>query len=123
MAKRNNSKKYADYKCATQSFMNAVENHLISKFGGIKSEWQGLLTILAQQYDIFEMCKESIRENGMMVTDRFGALTKNPLLKVQTDSIIQIKSIAQEFGLSPKSIARLNVHDNNEDDFIDALIG
>lgn len=123
MAKRVNSKKYADYKPATQSFMNAVENHLISKFGEIKSEWQGLLTILAQQYDIFEMCKESIRENGMMVTDRFGALTKNPLLKVQTDAIIQIKSIAQEFGLSPKSIARLNVQDNNEDDFIDGLVG
>lgn len=122
MAKRVNSKKYADYKPATQSFMNAVENHLISKFGEIKSEWQGLLTILAQQYDIFEMCKESIRKDGLMTPNRFGGLEKNPLLKAQTDAVIQIKSVSQEFGLSPKSIAKLNVHDNNEDDFIEALV-
>ena len=58
-----------------------------------------------------------------MIQNRFGGFDKNPLLKVQTDAQIQIIKLVNEFGISPKSIKNLNVATNDEDDFIQNLVG
>lgn len=118
MAKKN---KYQDYGKETQAFMNAVEKHLTAKFGNIESQWDGLLQMLAEQYEIFIKCKERIKADGLMVTDRFNAPVKHPLLKVQTDSTIQITKLVQEFGISPKAMKGLNLNENNDDEFIEDL--
>lgn len=119
MGKRN---KYADYGRETQQFMNAVEKHLIDKFGNINSEWEGVLSMLATQYQVFVDCKERIKQDGMMITDRFNSLIKHPLLKVETDAIIQCNKLVQEFGLSPKSLKGLSIQNNNEDEFLKELV-
>lgn len=113
--------KYKEYGQETQNFMNAVENHLISKFGQIENQWEGLLAMMAVQVDLYNQCKEQIKQDGLMVRDRFGSMVKNPLLKVQTDALIQINKLAQDFGLNPRAMKGLNIQDNNEDEFIDSL--
>lgn len=118
MAKKN---KYQDYGKETQAFMNAVEKHLTAKFGEINNEWEGILTMLATQYQVFLDCKERIKKDGLMISDRFGALVKHPLLKVQTDSQIQIVKLVSEFGLSPKAMKGLNLNENNDEEFIEDL--
>lgn len=119
---RRSAQKYSDYTTATQAFMNAVESHLKAKFGTIEPQWEGLLNMLATNYELFWECKDKIKEDGLMIQNRFGGFDKNPLLKVQTDAQIQIIKLVNEFGISPKSIKNLNVATNDEDDFIDALV-
>ena len=118
MKKKN---RYMEYSLPTRSFMNFVETHLIEKFGRLEGQWVSLLDMLAQQYELFLQCKEKIKEDGLMITDRFGSLVKHPLLKCQTDAIIQITKLVQEFGISPKAIKNLNVENNDEDEFIKEL--
>lgn len=121
MAKKHT--KYNEYTKETQQFMLAVEKHLIDKFNEINNEWDGILSMLATQYQVFIDCKEQIKKDGLMVTDRFGAPVKHPLLKVETDAIIQINKLVQEFGLSPKSLHNLKLENNDEDEFIEDLTG
>ena len=120
MARKN---KYSEYSKVTQSFMNAVENHLINKFGELETQWEGLLIMLATQYELFNQCKEQIKTDGLMVKNRFGGWDKHPLLKSMTDAQIQTIKMVQEFGISPKSIKGLGTTDNNEDEFLNSLTG
>lgn len=113
-------RKYQEFSLETQTFMTNVEKHLIEKFGNIEGQWSGILDMLAEQYEIFIKCKERIKQDGLMVLDRFDVYVKHPLLKVQTDAIIQITKLVQEFGISPKAIKNLNVQ-NNDDDFLENL--
>lgn len=119
MARKN---KYSEYSRETQTFMLAVEKHLIDKFGNIEGQWSGILDMLAVQVDLYNQCKEQIKQDGLMVRDRFGQMVKNPLLKVQTDALIQIGKVSQDFGLNPRSMKGLNIQDNNEDEFLEGLV-
>ena len=120
---RKTAQKYSEYTEATQAFMKAVEGHLKAKFGDIEPQWEGLLAMLATNYELFWDCKQKIKEDGLMVRNRFGSWEKNPLLKVQTDAQIQLVKLVNEFGISPKSIKNLNVAPNDEDDIIAKLVG
>ena len=119
MARKN--AKYTEYSRETQQFMLAVEKHLIDKFNVINNEWEGLLQMLATTYDLYINCKEKIKEEGLLITNRFNAIEKNPLLKVQIDAQIQCLKMVQEFGLTPKAMKGLNIQENNEDEFIEGL--
>lgn len=121
MKQKRKKNKYGEYSERTQTFMNAVEEHLSSKFGAIEDQWEGLLLMLATNYELFFNCKEIINKEGLMVQNRFGGFDKHPLIKVMTDAQIQVIKLVAEFGISPRSIKNLNVTDNNEDDFIEAL--
>lgn len=118
---RKNSK-YSEYSLKTQAFMNAVEKHLMDKFNEITPHWDGLLQMLAVQVDLYNQCKEQIKQDGLMVQDRFGGSVKHPLLKVQTDALIQIGKLSQDFGLNPRSLKGLNIQNNNEDEFLNELV-
>lgn len=120
---RKTATKYADYSERTQTFMKAVEGHLTAKFGSIETQWEGILMLLANNYETFWKCAEKIKEDGLTVTDRFGAIVKHPLIKVQNDAQIQLVKLVNEFGISPKSIKNLSVTDTSEEDFINDLVG
>ena len=114
--------KYSEYTKETAQFMNAVEKHLMDKFNEITPHWEGLLQMLAVQVDLYNQCKEQIKIDGLMITDRFGSLTKHPLIKCQTDAIIQINKLSQDFGLSPKAMLNMKLQENNEDEFLEGLV-
>ena len=111
-----------EYSLPTRAFMNYVEMHLVEKFGVIEGQWDGLLQMLATQYELFYQCKEHITKDGLMVQNRFGGLEKHPLLKVQTDAQIQVIKLVSEFGITPKAIKNLNVGNNDDSEFIKDLM-
>jgi P27 family predicted phage terminase small subunit len=115
------SKKYSEYSERTQKFMNAVEKHLQTKMGNVESQWDGVLAMLATNFELFWKCKETISEEGLMVKNRFGQWDKHPLLKSQMEAQIQVIKLVNEFGLSPKAVKNLTVIGDNEDDFIEEL--
>lgn len=114
---------YKDYSDETQAFMFAIHKYLKSKFGTINDEWVGSLKMLAENYELFTKCSKIIKEQGILVTDRFGVLVKNPALKIQTDSQIQCVKLLNEFALTPKAAKLFKTDENEEaDDYLNGLI-
>lgn len=107
---------YRDYTTSTSKYMKSVEKFLEEKYGKVNDEWVQPLMILADNLDIFNECKKSIKEHGLMMTAKNGAPTKNPLIKVQTDAQVQIQKLLQEFGLTPKAQTRLQLVNDDDDE-------
>lgn len=116
--------KYSSYSKETQAFMKNVENHVKKTFGKIEGQWEGLLQVLATNYELFWRCEKTIAREGLTnITDR-GKIEKHPLLKVQTDAQIQLIKLVGEFGISPKSIKFVNASGNEEEaKFLNNLLG
>lgn len=119
MAKKN---KYDEYSENTQTFMNNVEKFIKSKYGKIESHWQGQLDMLATNYELFMRAKDEIKKTGLLVTNRFGASEKNPLLRVIVDANIQCFKIIQEFGLTPMSKGKIKAVEEDDTDIIKGLL-
>lgn len=114
---------YQDYSAETQGFMFAIHKYLKSKFGTINDEWVGSLKMLAENYELFTKCAKIIKEQGILVTDRFNVLVKNPVLKVQTDAQIQCVKLLNEFALTPKAAKLFKADENEEaDEYLNGLI-
>lgn len=104
---RKRTNRYTLYSDATQSFMLNVDKFLIDKYGIIKPHWEGQLDLLASNYELFIMAKNKVKEDGLMVVNRFGNLDKHPLLAQIKDSNIQCCKLINEFGLSPKADSKI----------------
>lgn len=115
-------KLYTEYSEEIQNYMYVIHKFLNKKFGNINDEWIPSLSMLADNLHIFNLCKEQIRKDGLLITDRFNVLTKHPLIKVQNDAQIQIVKLLNEFGLSPKSVGKLKAEEDENNDFLDSLI-
>lgn len=115
-------KLYTEYSEEIQNYMYVIHKFLNKKFGNINDEWIPTLTMLADNLYIFNLCKEQIRKDGLMITDRFNVLVKHPLIKVQNDAQIQIVKLLNEFGLTPKSVGKLKAEEDENNDFLDSLI-
>lgn len=115
-------KLYTEYSEEIQNYMYVIHKFLNKKFGNINDEWIPTLTMLADNLYIFNLCKEQIRKDGLMIVDRFNVLVKHPLIKVQNDSQIQIVKLLQQFGLTPYAICKLKTSENEDDSFLDELI-
>lgn len=115
-------KLYTEYSEEINNYMWSIHKFLNKKFGSISEEWIPTLTMLADNLYIFNLCKEQIRKDGLMITDRFNVLVKHPLIKVQNDAQIQIVKLLNEFGLTPKSVGKLKAEEDENNDFLDNLI-
>ena len=100
-------KLYKEYSTEVQNYMWAVHSYLQKKFNGINDEWVMSLMMLADNLEMFIQCRKQIKETGLLITNRFGVLEKNSLIKVQNDAQIQIVKLLNEFALTPKSAEKI----------------
>ena len=119
---RKRTNRYTMYSADTQAFMLNVDKFLIDKYGIIKPHWEGQLDLLASNYELFIMAKNKVKEDGLMVVNRFGNLDKHPLLAQIKDSNIQCCKLINEFGLSPKADSKIKAESNDDADYLDSLI-
>lgn len=119
MAKR---AKYSDYSEKTQQFMLATEKYLKAKYGKIEPHWEAQLEMLATNFELFMLAKDEIKKSGLLVTNRFGASEKNPMLRVIVDANIQCFKILAEFGLNPMSKGKIKTVEEEQDDVIKNLL-
>ena len=103
--------------------MEETVAYIVEKYGTVKPEWNGALDMLRTQYTILFECQDIVEKDGVMVMKR-DSIDKHPLLKQITDSQVQIVKLIQEFGLSPKSNARIKIGTGEDSDkeYIEALI-
>lgn len=108
-------KLYKDYSTEVQNYMWAVHSYLQKKFGTINDEWIMTLMMLADNLEMFIQCRKQIKETGLLITNRFGVLEKNSLIKVQNDAQIQIVKLLNEFALTPKSAEKIETKEEDDD--------
>ena len=119
---RKRTNRYTLYSNETQAFMLNVDKFLIDKYGIIKPHWEGQLDLLASNYELFIMSKNKVKEDGLMVVNRFGNLDKHPLLAQIKYSNIQCCKLINEFGLSPKADSKIKSESNDDADYLDSLM-
>ena len=119
---RKRTNRYTLYSNETQSFMLNVDKFIIDKYGAIQPHWEGQLDLLASNYELFIMAKNKVKEDGLMVVNRFGNLDKHPLLAQIKDSNIQCCKLINEFGLSPKADSKIKSESNDDADYLDTLM-
>ena len=110
-----------NYSTSTQKYITAVRKFLREKFGKVSPEWEQPLSILADNIEIYQQCKESILNDGLMMKAKNGAMTRNPLLKVQLDAQVQISKYLSEFGLTPRSAQKIIVSGDDDDELKELL--
>lgn len=110
-----------EYTQTTVKYLTNVRKYLKEKYGKVSPEWEQPLDILADNLELYQQCKESIKKDGLMLVARNGAATKNPLIKVQLDAQIQITKLVNEFGLSPKSASKINLAEEDDDELKELL--
>lgn len=111
-----------DYSTNTIKYLNAVKKYLREKYSKVNTEWEQILEILGDNLELYQQCKASIKNDGLLLVAKNGAYTKNPLIKVQLDAQIQITKLLTEFGLTPRSAAKINLT-NEDDDELKELLG
>ena len=115
---RKKASKYKQFSAPTQSFMEAVEKFIVKKYGNIEPHWDGQLQLLATNYDLFSLATEQVRQDGLMITNRFGGREKHPMLRQITDSNIQCVKLIHEFGLSPSALGKIKDTNDEENEII-----
>lgn len=110
-----------DYSNTTVKYITAVKKYLKEKYGRVNQEWELGLQLLADKLELYIKCKDFINENGLVMTAKNGAPTKSPLIKVMFDSEIQITKMLQEFGLTPRSLSKINLINDDSDELKELL--
>lgn len=103
------------YTSTTVKYIANVRKYLKEKYGKVSPEWKQPLEILADNLELYQQCKESIKNDGLLLVAKNGAYTKNSLIKVMFDAQIQITKIIQEFGLTPRSASKINIVEEDND--------
>jgi len=112
-----------EYTQATVKYLTNVRKYLKEKYGKVSPEWEQPLEILADNLELYQQCKESIKNDGLLLVAKNGAFTKNSLIKVMFDAQIQITKFISEFGLTPKAQSKIQLNNDDEDDELRELLG
>ena len=111
----------AKYTQSTQTYIKNVETYLKEKYGDIKPSWIGLLDSLAFQYNLYQLSKVGIEENGL-VTQTNRGVAPNPCIKILNDANIQVQKLVNALGISPMAESKLKVEAADDtDDFLNEL--
>lgn len=111
---------YKDYNKNTKKTMKQVENYLIEKYGEIKPQWELSLSLMADNLELLQECKDSVKLNGIYSPVRAA---KNPLISTIKDINATLLKIAQQLGITPWAESKIkSIDEDNTDNFIDGLI-
>lgn len=103
-----------DYDEEVTKQINTIKRFLKAKFTNEKV-FTIPLEILADNLQLAKDCKDAIGKD-LLLQDRFGGEQKNPLLLTLRDAQVQAFKVLQEFGCTPKQLAKLVHNDEDEND-------
>lgn len=89
--------------------------------GTVPSHYLQALDMYADLLDVYEQCVEALREQGIMITDRFGMSVKNPMIKQVLECSVQLQKLQIQMGLTPRSNKQIDVAEVEGQDLIDKL--
>ena len=98
-----------------------IEDFLKSKNGKINKEWEVGLITLADNIEKLTQANAIIQRDGLMVKGLNDYMVKHPLLPVAKDLQASLTKLLQEFGCTPKSLAKVDLQASEMDDLKDLL--
>lgn len=118
---------YPDARIEVVDNLLKIYQYLENEYGAIKNEWKVVLSLLANNLEMFYKCQDQIKKDGILTPDRYGNLNKHSLFPVMLNLQIQILKCINELGLSPKAASKIDPksksrEDDSTDDFINSLI-
>lgn len=94
----------------TKKQMKSVREFLSIKAGGtIPDEWEILLEVLQDNLSLYHKVTEELNNLDALVVYTQKGAVPTPLLKIQNQCTINIKSICEQFGLSLKSGKKMDI--------------
>jgi len=122
--KKEIKKLYPDTRKEVRDYMYNVLLYLENEHGEVKPEWKAVLSMLAENLETYQKCKERIKADGVMIKDRYGNFNKHPLFPIVNSLQVQILKCVGELGLSPKAAQKMkgNESEDNTEDFLDSLL-
>lgn len=112
--------KYTNYNKETKKTMKQVEDYLIQKYGSIQPQWEMTLRLMADNLDLLDECRESVKKVGIY-SDLRGV--KNPLISTIKDINATLLKLAQQLGITPWSESKIKGTDEDStDDFVNDLV-
>ena len=99
--------KYVISKESETETINVLKG-LISKIkednnGTIPESLNGSLNMLEDAYNTYIQLNNKIKEDGLMILDRYGNPNKHPLLQIKLTTKAQIIKLLSELQMTPKS--------------------
>lgn len=128
MIKRSKLEKlYPDVRSEIIDYMVTVYKYLEGRYGSVKNEWTATLKLLADNLELLYQLKETIKDKGLMIKDRYSNWNKNPLFPILNNVTIQILKCVDQLGLSPKADSKIKDGETKEEsesaqDFINGLL-
>lgn len=108
--------KLSKYSTETKTYVKSVIEYITNKYGELPPQWEAIITLLADNLELYQQCKQSVNENGIFNADTGR---KNPLLTTMKDLQATIIKQIQHLGLSPYAVSKIK--DDKEDDTEDYL--
>lgn len=108
------------YSKQTQDLITAANDSLTQKYGKVNAEWEAVIMLLADNLDLYKMCKKSVKENGIYNAENGK---KNPLLATMKDLQATIMKQVQHLGLSPYAVSKIKIDEEDDtEDYIESLV-
>lgn len=107
------------YSKKTKDYIKATRNYLVSQYGDVQPEWEMLLELLKDDFELYKRIMDIIEVQGISTAPQ----SKNPLLSTAKDLQATMFKIIQHFGISPYSAAKIKMSQPDDtNDFIDNLL-
>lgn len=92
-----------------------VTNEL-EQIGILSSVDRAALTLYCQAWDRWRKAEEALEKDGLVITAPSGYPVQNPHIAIANKSLVVMKGLLCEFGLTPSSRTRLHVPEREEAD-------
>lgn len=104
----------------TQETITAITEYLRNKHGDVKDEWKVLLSLFADNLELYADCKDAVKRYGIYDPN---SGRKNPLLATMKDTQATLLKQVQHLGLSPYAVSKIKQDDTDDtEDFLSNLI-
>lgn len=115
-----------DIKIHAERFSNkivkTIEKSLKKRYGDVPKEFTITLELLDDNISMWYEAKQTVKEEGLLITDRFGVKHPHPLIKIAYDCQNQIYKLLTEFGLTAKSKNKLDLDTDADGDAAEELL-
>lgn len=110
------------YSEETQKKINTIKKFVKAKFGS-EVVYAIPLSILADNLDLCEKYKKKIDEDGIIIKGLNGYPCRHSLLQNLKESQTLILRLLTEFGVTPKSLSKINLAEDDQQEILDIING
>jgi len=91
----------------TQKYMQYILDELEKNYGRVEETWLMSLSLIADNYDMYNLAKKDLIDNGLQQKDAKGRTSKNYSSQVMNSTQQNLQKMLIQFGFTPIAQKRL----------------